>query len=101
MCILVCVVRVVLVVLVGVIIRVCCLVVVVSVVGSILLMLCSLLVRVSLLRNLWLLSVCGLIWLLVVRMFSVMVRLKWLFFLGRLVGVRLMVMCCCGNLNWV
>lgn len=75
MCIFVCLVNVVFVVFFGGIIRMCLVLVVVIVVGSVFVIGCSLLVRLSLFRNLYCSSDCGLIWLLVVRMFRVMVRL--------------------------
>lgn len=60
---------------------------------------CSVFVSDSFFVNLWLVSVLVGIWLFVVRMLSVIGRLKWFDFFGRLVGVRLMVMWCIGNLN--
>lgn len=40
------------------------------------------------------------IWFEVVKMLSVIGKLKCFFFLGKLVGVKLIVMCFVGNLKW-
>lgn len=61
---------------------------------------CNLLVSDNLLVYLICLSWVVLIWLLVVRMFSVIGRLNWLFFLGSFVGVRfMMIFLLCGKLR--
>lgn len=66
------------------------------IVGIVFCMFCKEFVRVSLFKNLKCLSKFELICFDVVRILMVIGKLKCLFFFGKLVGVRLMVMCCGG-----